>query len=510
MRHNGWLYYQGGDQTYYYTTSWTLAGGHLPDAQVGYGWSFILAPIARIAGPNILEALPAVVGLQVLVLLPVALYCVYSIAASIAGRLIGCLAAAAWVAVPFAAIPLWDDSYHEKYVEQFLPQALGLTGQADFPSLVCLLVAGALCLRALDKPQTPDCVLAGLVAGFAIAIKPANALFLAGPLLAFSAARRFRPGLEFGAGLVPCLLALAVWKYRGLGHLPLATVAPTAMLADLPLGLGLGRYLDLDWSQLKQSYTDLRAVFWGVPILQALPLLGLVVALRRSLPKALLLGGWLGAFLLVKGSSDQAAIDDGSFFRLFMPGFPPLVILAALALLLIPRLRRPSPEPSRTRTRTVGVVLACSALLPLLVFTALPTLDRGRALWYFGEHVLLPVEQGFDVDVQRVGADAVVTWRAQSSRGVGSFYRVFRARPFVPAEPPERDGVRCLESSTSDYVGAADCRLEMSPIGETRTTRFVDTPPPGRWVYRVGLAANWRDDPSAGDVVLISEAKSLP
>ena len=27
---------------------------------------------------------------------------------------------------------------------------------------------------------------------------------------------------------------------------------------------------------------------------------------------------------------------------------------------------------------------------------------------------------------------------------------------------------------------------------------------PGRWTYRVGVAANWLDDPSLGDVVLVS------
>jgi len=78
------------------------------------------------------------------------------------------------------------------------------------------------------------------------------------------------------------------------------------------------------------------------------------------------------------------------------------------------------------------------------------------------------------------------------------------------SDPPERDGIRCLDSPADDYAGAADCRLEMSPIGETRSNRFVDRPPPGPWVYRVGLAANWRDDPAAGDVLVISESGRLP
>jgi hypothetical protein len=78
-----------------------------------------------------------------------------------------------------------------------------------------------------------------------------------------------------------------------------------------------------------------------------------------------------------------------------------------------------------------------------------------------------------------------------------------------PALPPERDGIRCLDPSPDDYAGAADCRLEMSRVGETRSNRFTDRPPGGPWVYRVGLAANWRDDPEAGDVLLISDAGRL-
>src|SRR5919204_1035421 len=77
VRHNRWVWYQGGDQLWHYTGAWLLARGHLPPALVGYGWSFVLAPISWIAGPDIVHALPAVVLLNVLVLLPVALLAVY-------------------------------------------------------------------------------------------------------------------------------------------------------------------------------------------------------------------------------------------------------------------------------------------------------------------------------------------------------------------------------------------------------------------------------------------------
>lgn len=530
VRHNGWLFYQGGDQTFFYTSSWTIAGGHIPNTPIGYGWSYILTPIARAAGPNLTVALPAVVLLQTLVLLPLALYCVYAITCRIGGRLLGYVAAAAWVAVPFAAIPLWDQTYHDKYVEQFLPQAFGMTALGDFPSMVFLLVAALFCVRALDTRDPLDAVLAGCAAGFAIGIKPANALFLAGPALAFIAARRRREALSFGVALLPFLLTLALWKYRGLGHIPIVTPTPHALAVDgrlaaavggLPLGLELARYIELDWSRLEQNYIDLRGVFWGVPLLQSLPLLGFVAATRRSWPKALLLAGWLGAFLLVKGSSDQATVDDGTLLRLFIPGFPPLLILTALVLLLVPilvpRIRKVPlqtiPLAAPIRRKTMAVALMVFALVPLLLFAALPLADRDRVVSYFDESVNVPVDEGFRVGVRRAGGAAVVSWRAQSSPGVRVFYRVFRSRPVVPAPdstlPPGREGIRCKPYAPA-YAGAADCALEMSVVGVTRSTRFVDNPPGGPWVYRVGLAANWLDDTSGGDVVLLSKPGHLP
>src|SRR5262249_48331985 len=77
VNHNGWLYYQGGDQTFYYTTSWLLAHWTLPPTVVGYGWSVLLTPVAAIAGPNVLSAMPAIVVLDAGILLPVSLLCMY-------------------------------------------------------------------------------------------------------------------------------------------------------------------------------------------------------------------------------------------------------------------------------------------------------------------------------------------------------------------------------------------------------------------------------------------------
>jgi Dolichyl-phosphate-mannose-protein mannosyltransferase len=515
VRHNGWVFFQGGDETFYYTDSWVISHAHIPEAEIGFAWSYLLAPIALIVGPNYLTALPVLILLQTVVLLPLALYCVYAIAARIGGRQLGYAAAGLWVAGPFVVIPLFVERYHGRYVGNFLPQVFGLTGLADFPSLVCLLVAALFCLRALDRQDPVDGVVAGLAVGFAIGMKPANALFLTGPVLAFLVARRLREGVGFAVALLPGLLALALWKYRGLGHLPLITSSSQALAAGhdaaVPVGSPLSRYLNLDWSRLKDDVVQLHEFLPVLPVLMALPIMGLVGSLRRSLPAALLLLGWVGAFILVKGTSDQANIEGGTLLRLFLPGFPPLLIFTAL-IPLVWRDRLPAGPDSRAVGRRMlagtGVVFG---LVPVLLFLALSPLRDRTAVKYFDENVFVPVDGGFTVSVGRGGGGELVRWRGASASSTNAFYRVFRVRPEKPAPDPTlapgRDGIRCLAVAPRR---AYDCRLEMKPIGVSRTTTFVDHPPAGPWAYRVGLVANWLDDPSLGDLMLLSASARLP
>ena len=105
VRHNGWLYYAGGDQLWHYTGAYLMAHGHLPPTYVGYGWSILMLPVAALTGPNLVSALPVIVLFNTLVLLPIALVCVYGIAARIAGRLFGYWAAAVWIAVASQIMP---------------------------------------------------------------------------------------------------------------------------------------------------------------------------------------------------------------------------------------------------------------------------------------------------------------------------------------------------------------------------------------------------------------------
>ena len=109
---------------------------------------------------------------------------------------------------PFAAIPLFDQRYHEKWIDQFLPQALGLTAMPDYPSIVVTLAAALFVVRSLSPGRIPDAVLAGLLAGTAGGLKPPNYLFAIGAVLAYLVARRWREGVAFGIAIIPSLISL--------------------------------------------------------------------------------------------------------------------------------------------------------------------------------------------------------------------------------------------------------------------------------------------------------------
>ena len=150
VNRNGWLTYQGGDQIWLVTSGWLLGDGTIGYALTSHGWPMLLAPLTWITGSSFVELLPLTTVLQVGVLGPIATLAVYDIGARLAGRLAGLWCAAAFVAAPFVAIPYFVDRYHDRWVDQFLPQALGLTQQADFPSVVAVLVSAALTVRALE------------------------------------------------------------------------------------------------------------------------------------------------------------------------------------------------------------------------------------------------------------------------------------------------------------------------------------------------------------------------
>jgi len=503
VRHNGWLYYAGGDQLWHYTGAYLVAHGHLPPSFVGYGWSILLLPVAAIAGPNLVSALPALVIFNTLVLLPVALLCVYGIAARIAGRIFGYVAATFWIVIPYLGIVFVETGYHQKYTELTLPQLVGLTSVPDFPATVALIVSAYLCLRALDSPGWQLGALAGLAAAYSIAIKPSNAIFLVAPVFLLLV-ERWRALLSFALGLAGPLLTLAVWKYRGLGELAAAPAEPVR-LASGPGDLlrRIHRPSLNSWEHLHQVLLGFREHFWIARVIEWTPVAGLVALLARSRRGFLLVGLWFVVYLLAKGTYIDASIDDASFFRILMPAFPAYVLLAGSVLLLIPGARaRPAPVPpapaGRRLTVAVAAVFAVFAVLPLGVIAAVPRLhDGGMDALHVGQ-TLIPVSRSVSLRATLAGDTIRLVWNDGEPRTASAFYHVLRTH--------SAGDVFCA----GRINGSSDnCTLYTDSVTTTRGRTFADRPGSGTWTYRIGVAANWIDDPTLGDIYVVSKPVTL-
>ena len=516
VQRNGWLFYQGGDQTWFYTSAWELAHGRVPETLVGYLWPFLLTPLAVLAGPNFLDGLPVIILAQVLVLAPLALFSAYWIAARIGGRLIGYIAAVGWIVAPFAAQPLFVGRYHERWNEQTLPQALGLTALGDFPSMVLLMVAAVFVVRALDGAGRGDVLAAGIVAGLAIALKPANGLFVFAPLVAFAIARRWRSALEFALVLAPALLTLVVWKYRGTGisvlaldPIVLAADAPPPHPSELPWWEQVRDFVPLDHHQLNQQFLGFREYFWSARLLEFIPVAGAIAVARRSIPQAAFFVVWLAAFFVVKGSSPSVNVESATIWRLLMPAWPAYFFLAVSLPLLVPvwgpllAERFAVPLRGVKWPRRALVPLAGALALPFIVIAVLPPSKGEGAAKLPLQSLFLPVDQDVGLTVTPVVGGLDLSWRAPKPGSAKSFFIVYRSPlEYTLSEGDPRvihQGKLCEPTRN-----ASRCTIEMTEVGRTRSSRFVDRVPRGQWTYRIGTAANWRNDESLGDPFVIS------
>jgi dolichyl-phosphate-mannose-protein mannosyltransferase len=506
-RHNGWLYYQGGDELWHYVTAWVMGQGRLPHTSVGYAWSIVLLPFALLGGPNLVSPLPFIILLNVLVLMPVALVAAYGIGQRIGGRLFGYWVVALWILVPLIGIKYTDAGYHQRYTELLLPQSLGLTALSDFPSLVASIVAAYFALRAVQDDSPWDGLFAGLFAGVALGIKPSNAPLLVGIGLALLAARRWRSIGWLAVGVAPGILALAVWKARGEGNLPilhsgaagthlvLAHAAPV-----VGLGLHISRYVHPSWSYFTAELHDVEQHFWSVRVLEWLTLAGTIGLLRRSWPLGLLFGGWFWTAIIVKWSTPgHGTIADSDLLRQTISTIPAALMLIAGVVLLFPglpqKLRDPEPSPWTTHRIRIGLAATLVTLfgvVPVALAAGLPRLSTRDTISYYtlnGTSLSAP----FAVDT---------SWRTTAVSGVGAVRLVWpRLTPlggtmdYVVLRAPAGQEINC----GAEEVGAR-CALTGAIVTATHAASFVDKPPPGSWTYRVAAVASWINDPTAGNI----------
>ena len=504
--HNGWLFYQGGDQIWYTTGSSLLAHLQLPPTFVGYGWSMLIAPIIGLVGPDFVSGLPAIIILNAAILAPIGTLCVYGIGSRIGGRLAGLWCSLLWVAGPYVSLLVFTSRYHDKWVDQSLPQSLGLTAMSDFPSMIALLAATYFVLRSLDALTPRERLLAGVaagvLAGLAIGTKPSNSLYLAGPALAYIVARRPREAAAFGVALLPAVVTLALWKQRGLGNLPLFALDESreaAGAAGTVTAVQFNKYVNIDWGIWKQNMSGLREFTVGARVIQWAPIAGAIGLWRLARPAAALCVGWLTAYLIVKGTSPLATVESGSFWRFVMPAFPAYLLLVAAIPLLVPTLLRRLRavlEPLPVRAINGRVLVAAAAFLTVVPFlwiaVASPISSPTRAVLDNG--ILTPVDGSkVDVAITAAGPARRISWNARDWPAT-VFYRVYRTAG-------TGSDVACLPPS-----GATQCSLSMELLGTTRKTSWIDGSPPPGVKYRVGVAANWINDQTGGDVAVLSPA----
>jgi hypothetical protein len=504
-RHNGPVYYHGGDANWYYTSAWELASGRIPYASIGFGFPLVTAPIAKIAGPSLVAGLPAIIALNIIVLAPIALLCVYAIARMLAGRVYAYLVCALWVAFPVLVIHYFLADYHTRYVDMTLPAAVGLTDRGDFPSLVILLVAAYFTLRLASTGRDLDALAAGLAVGFAFAVKPSNILFAPAPLLALLVARRYRGILVVAAAMAPSLLAVAIWKYRGLGDLPAFSSQPTAIslavvgLTIAGIHLNVHRYLPFDWGLLHHNMDGFREYTWSQRMIYFTTIGGLVGLLRRSTVAGVLIGTWLGVFVLVKGSTPVGSFDVGGFLSHLVPAFPAYFLLVASLPLLLPfygrRDRRPTPSFSgRALPVVTAGVLGVLTLVGLVVVTALPTSARATTADTpsFGSF-LVPIDT-FHLDGSVAGDTVHLRWASAGPGGAKPEYAVLRT-------PGNVD--QCQKIAGASGACNLRARIVSSVPGSRRST--VDRPPPGTWTYRIAQSVSVDSaHPTDSDFIVLS------
>jgi hypothetical protein len=504
VEHNGWVYFQGGDQIKISTTGWLLGRLQLPTTEIGYLWPLIEAPFTWVTGPTYVQVLPVLVVLNVFVLGPIGLLCVYGIASSIGGRLLGYWTALLWVIAPYAVIPLFVERYRERWTEQFLPQATGLTAMADFPSMICVLAAALFVVRSLGPGRLTDAALAGLLLGAAGGLKPPNLLMGFGAALAYPLARRWREAVVFGAGVLMALLVLALWKWRGLGVLPVFAVEQVRLAAGatpVALDVNVDKYIQLDIDHWREQMDQLREFFFSPRLAQWAPFAGLLAVLRvRRAAIAGLLGGWLGAFIVVKGFNENADIQANTFWRLLMPAWPAYLILFASIPLLVPTLHRrlggrvATPADHATRVRWVVVAFVLTIVLPAGAIAASSRITPPTPAILPGGPggILTPVDTSIAVATERVGKGQRLSWTDGPWRA-NVFYRVYRSTR------PEDDS-SCVTSNSVAWV----CYFNGEPIETTRNRTFVDPNPPRGATYRIGVGTNWANDPEFGDIFSLS------
>ena len=367
--------------------------------------------------------------------------------------------------------------------------------------MVAVLVCVYFALRVLERPDHVEALAAGLAAGVAIAIKPSNSVFVAGLILGVLYRRRFVGAAYVLAGLVPALATLALWKYRGLGYLPLFHAQGGTKLAlgahqDLVAFNPLHKYVHLDWHKLNLNLLRhqgalLELARRGVARHRrphrAEPSLAHCVSRRRRLVRRV--------------RPHEGDVRQREYRRrqrlphhdARLPGVHPAARVAGLPVSRTPPRTIRRAEPSRLRPRRrlalLGAGAAVFALYPLALVAAASPLQGPQPRAYEAFGLLRSIDPGLRLTAAVVSHGVRLNWNDSQPAGTKVFYRVWRTRT-------ANGGASC----TPVPHAAANCQLAMDDLGAHDGVSWVDKPGRGAWTYRLGLAANWLNSPLYGDV----------
>jgi hypothetical protein len=522
--HNGWIYQHGDDGPWYWTSAWTLTSLHVPTTAVGFGWPYLLTPLAAIFGPDMANGLPAIIALNVVILAPAAVIGMYLLGERIAGRLFGLWTCVLWVVLPGIALLMYRPKTRPSVIDSFLPTATGLNALSDFPSMVCAIFGAYLLFRALDRNDVMDGALCGLVLGFLVLLKPANGPLVVAGAIVLLVALRLRALAAAIVAIVPAIVALTVWKRTGSGSVGILPArvgggggphAPGAPAPSQPGHIaqlyhramhGFHQYVNFDWHHLDANVHDLREVFWSLRLLEFLLVAGAVALILRSRSKGLLVVLWFVGYAVVKATNIDASVQSTSVYRYLLPAWPAWVLLVAGIVLLWPggvsaRARQRSDDDTRSealdplpRALVIGAALVLAAGPLALGVAASPIAAKTVAQQDFTGAPVAVVD--FHLIAKRVDPTTVtLTWRSVKTGRAVYDYRVFKD-----------SGGGCATLGQ----GAPVCRFSSAAIGGTTALTFTDPSAQGRLVYRVALAAGWSTEQTNSNILLLSKPVSVP
>lgn len=338
-RHDGWVYGARPLQEREYTITREVASGGLPDGASGLGWGAVESVVAAPFGSGFADGLPPLVLLQTLLLVPLCSIGLYALVKQLGGTALARAATVVWLVAPLSVALLFDDRYRPVYTSELLPQLLGLTSLDGLPAMTALLWSAYFVFRQLTEERWVFAAAAGVTAGFALCINPTNALYLIAPVACLAVARRGRALGVFALAVLPAVLIAAVWLARTAPGESVAGAVEYALAYDVAFPSAPQGYFSLELARLGDQLTQFREFFWSERLVEWLPLAGLLGAARLAPLKALFLGLWLGAFVLVKGAAVGAPVDIASFWRLILPAWPAYVVLGVSVVMLVPSFR---------------------------------------------------------------------------------------------------------------------------------------------------------------------------